>query len=93
MKVAIIVESMGLAFYEPIQELLINYIDDSGDPNSRGTTLNYRICDPESGFAADPNRHRGKVQKYLSIGDARGKALCPQYYLSLDKAFEIGSSL
>ena len=27
------------------------------------------------------------------MGDAGGKALCPQYYLGLDKAFEIGSSL
>ena len=93
MKVAIIVESVGLAFYEPIQELLINYIDDSGDPNSRGATLKYRIGDPESGFAADPNRHREKKIEVSSIGDARGKALCPQYYLGLDKAFGMRSSL
>ena len=55
--------------------------------------MKYRIGDPESGFAADPNRHRGEKIEVSSIGDARGKALCPQYYLGLDKAFEIGSSL
>ena len=93
MKVAIIVESMGLAFYEPIQELLVNQIDDSGDPNSRGATLKYRICDPESGFAADPNRHRGEKIEVSLDRDARGKALCAQYYLGLDKPFEIDSSL
>ena len=60
MKVAMFVESVGLALYKHIKELPISQIDDSGDPNSRGVTLKYRIGDPESGFAADPNRHRGK---------------------------------
>ena len=73
MKVAIIVESVGLAFYEPIQELLIKQIDNSGDPNSRGATLKYRIGDPESGFAADPNRHMGKKQKFPRQGMPEGK--------------------
>ena len=93
MKVTIFVESVGLALYEPIQELPINWIDYSGDLNWRGVTLKYRIGDLESGFAADPNRHMGEKIEVSSIGDARGKALCPQYYLGLDKAFGMRSSL